>query len=264
MLTERDIHAFLKNAGIRPTDTVLIHTSMRSLGEVEGGCDGVIDGFVSYLSSGLFLVPTHTWANVDEKSPIFDVNSTRPCIGALPTVAAFRQDGTRSLHPTHSVAAFGERARDFVSGEEHATTPCSAGGVWQRLYDEGAKILLIGVGLNRNTYIHAIDEMLDLKGRLAEPIPLSVIDEGGKRYELTFRKHGEATGSEFFENYRAPLEYHGALRSERLGSATVGIFDARLGTKIIKALWAKADYNLCAEAKDIPEELYRDLDFTNF
>ena len=262
MLTQKDIHLFLKNQSIRPTDTVLIHTSMRSLGEVEGGCDGVIDAFISYLSEGLFLVPTHTWANVDEKSPIFDVKSTRPCIGALPTVAAFRADGVRSLHPTHSVAAFGARAKEFVFGEERATSPCSAGGVWQRLYDEGAKILLIGVGLNRNTYIHAVDEMLDLKGRLAPPIRLSVIDYCGKRYELNFRKHGESTGSEFFENYRAPLEYHGALHSARLGSAVVGIFDARLGTEIIKALWARADYDLCREAKDIPEQLYRDLDFT--
>ena len=88
MLTQKDIHEFLKNAGIRPTDTTLIHTSMRSLGKVEGGCDGLIDAFVSYLTDGLFIVPTHTWANVGEENPVFDVNLTRPCIGALPTVAA--------------------------------------------------------------------------------------------------------------------------------------------------------------------------------
>lgn len=257
MLTQRDIHEFLKNAGIRPTDTTLIHTSMRSLGKVEGGCDGLIDAFVSYLTDGLFIVPTHTWANVGEENPVFDVNLTRPCIGALPTVAAFRSDGHRSLHPTHSVAAFGKRAEEFVSGEERATSPCSAGGVWQRLYDERAKILLIGVLLNRNTYIHAVDEMLGLQGKLTPPMHLSVIDKHGERHELQFCKHGERTGSEFFENYRAPLEHAGALRTERLGSAEVGIFDTVLGTEVIRKLWQRADYDLTANLRDIPSEYYR-------
>ena len=261
MLTQKDIHLFLKNQGIRKSDTVLIHTSMRSLGEVEGGCDGVIDAFISYLSEGLFLVPTHTWANVDEKSPIFDAKSTRPCIGALPTVAAFRRDAHRSLHPTHSVAAFGARAEEFIRGEENAHSPASAGGVWQRLYDEGAKILLIGVLLNRNTYIHAIDEMLDLPNRLAEPIRLYSRDAQGVTHELLFQKHGENTGSEFFENYRAALEYHGALKNAPLGNATVGIFDTVLGTKVIKHLWSVADLDLCKKPMDIPKEYYLDLSF---
>ena len=258
MLTRTDVHEFLKSANIQPHDTVLVHTSMRALGEVEGGCDGLIDAFTSYLCDGLFLVPTHTWASVGADSPVFDVRKTPSCIGALPTVAAFRRDGVRSLHPTHSVAAFGKRAAAFVHGEETATSPCSAGGVWQRLYDEGAKILLIGVGLDRNTYIHAIDEMLDLPGRLEEEISLTVIGYSGERYELNFRKHGR-TGSRFFENYRAPLEACGALDNAHLGSARVGIFDAVRGTDIIKHLWSRADYDLCDREREIPKEYYCDM-----
>ena len=93
MINRSDVHEFLKSAGIKPTDTVLIHTSMRSLGEVEGGCDGLIDAFKSYLADGLFIVPTHTWATVGPKNPVYDPKKSLPCIGALPTVAAFRPDG---------------------------------------------------------------------------------------------------------------------------------------------------------------------------
>jgi aminoglycoside 3-N-acetyltransferase len=255
MLTSKDIHSFLERIGIKRDDTVLVHTSMRSLGEVEGGCDGLIDAFTSYLTDGLFLVPTHTWSNVGKNQPIYDVRSTVPCIGALPTVAAFRKDGVRSLHPTHSVSAFGKRAADFVSGEELAATPCPQGGVWQRLYDEKAKILLLGVGLNRNTYIHAIDEMIDLPDRLSPPIRLTVIDSEGKEHLLNYQKHGN-TGSANFENYRKPLEKLGALKNDKLGNAVVGIFDTVKGTAIISMLWSKADYNLCEELKDIPKEYY--------
>ena len=255
MLTESDIHGFLREIGVRRDATVLVHTSMRVLGAVEGGCDGLIDAFKSYLTDGLFIVPTHTWANVGSKNPIYDVRSTEPCIGALPTVAAFRSDGVRSLHPTHSVAAFGRRAEEFVRGEENAVSPGTPGGVWARLYDEGATILLLGVGLDRNTYIHAVDEMLGIEGRLRDPIPLTVIDYEGKRHALSFSKHGQ-TGSDNYENYRKPFEALGALRNATLGNATVGICDVRRATEVLRLLWSRAEYDLCAERREIPEAYY--------
>ena len=73
MLTKNDIHKFLSESGIEPSDTVLVHTSFRSLGGVEGGCDGFIDAMCEYLTDGLFLVPSHTWANVGAESPVYDV-----------------------------------------------------------------------------------------------------------------------------------------------------------------------------------------------
>lgn len=255
MLKREDIHRFLKENGILCTDTVLVHTSMRALGEVEGGCDGLIDAFTSYLSEGLFIVPTHTWANVGEENPVYDVRATVPCIGALPGVAAFRSDGVRSLHPTHSVAAFGKRAAEYVKGEENARTPAPIGGAWSRLYDERAKILLLGVGLNRNTFIHAVDEMIDLPGRLVKPIRLKIVDSMGRETETDFCKHG-TTGSQNFENYRAPFEYLGVMRGAVLGNARVEIIDAEKMTAAVKMLWEKADYDLCAEKREIPKEYY--------
>ncbi len=255
MIIQSDIHAFLKDMGIDRADTVMMHTSMRSIGDVEGGCDGLIDAFKSYLCDGLYLVPTHTWANVGISVFEYDPKNTIPCIGALPTVAAFRADGFRSLHPTHSVAAFGKRAEEFIKGEEKSTSPCPVGGVWSRLYDENAKILLVGVGLNRNTYIHAIDEKIDLPDRLTPPVHIAVID-GEKRYELDFRRHSSNTGSENFGNFKKPLEVLGALTYGKLGGADVICVDAKKCTEIIENLWKNADYHLCIEEKEIPEKYY--------
>ena len=257
MLTRSDVHKFLADIGITPRDTVLVHTSMRALGEVDGGCDGLIDAFKSYLTDGLFIVPTHTWRNVRQENPIYDPRKSIPCIGALPTVAAFRPDGARSLHPTHSVAVFGKRAEEFIRGEEHATSPCFRGGVWHRLYDEDAKILLIGVGLDRNTYIHAVDEMIDLPGRLIDPYPYTIIHEGGE-HTVDFRRHG-STGSLNFENYRAPFEALGAMKNATLGNARIGIVNARAMTEVVIKLWECADYDLTAERREIPEKYWQGL-----
>ena len=236
MIGEKEIHEFLHGIGVSASDTVIIHSSMKAIGEVSRGCDGLIDGFKSYLSDGLFLVPTHTWANVGEDQPVYDVRKTLPCIGALPTVAAFRKDGIRSMHPTHSVAAFGKRAKEFVAGEENCTTPCPIGGVWSRLYDEDAKILLLGVKLNRNTYIHAVDELLNIPNRLRDPIPLTLIDYDGNARVIQFRKHGQTGSEEYDEKYRADFERAQVIKTARLGNAEVGIVSARGCTEVLKKL----------------------------
>ncbi len=64
MLTKEQIHRELAALGIRPDDTVLMHTSMRALGKVEGGCDGLIDAFCAYLTMGCTSfppIPGQTW-----------------------------------------------------------------------------------------------------------------------------------------------------------------------------------------------------------
>ena len=260
MVTKQDIFNMLTALGIQKTDTVLVHSSMRSTGGVEGGCDTVIDAFTEYLSDGLFIVPTHTWNSVKPSQPLYDVRTSMPCTGALTTVAVGRKEGVRSLHPTHSVVAFGKRAREFVQGEEHCGTPTPPGGCWARLYDEDAKILLLGVEHNRNTYIHAIDEQIDLPNRLCEtPFTAQIRDENGQIHTVEFRGHCPGVGSAYFTNYKKPLEVLGAVTYATLGNALVYCCNARKCTEIIKHLWQKTDHDLVAQEEEIPFEYYADL-----
>ena len=64
MITQKDIHRFLKDNGIKSDDKITVHASLRSVGDIENGADGLIDGIVSYLADGLLLIPTHTWDEV--------------------------------------------------------------------------------------------------------------------------------------------------------------------------------------------------------
>ena len=251
MFTKEFLKQQLKKMGIKPDDTVLIHTSFKSVGEVEGGIDGFIDAFKEYLSEGLFIIPTHTWAVVKPENPVYDVKSTVPCIGAVPNVAAFRADGIRSLHPTHSVWATGREAEEFVKGEEFAETPAPVGGCWSRLADRNAKILLIGVGNNRNTFIHAVDEMADLDDRLApNPWDITVVDYEGNKITHPYRNHG-ATGSENFGNFEKMFISKGVQTSGKLGNAEVKICDAKKCTEVLLELYSKVRENLCLEVRDV-------------
>ena len=143
MLTRNDVFQLLESFSIRRDDIVTMHSSLREIGPIEGGADGLIDALKDYLCDGLLLIPTHTWANVNAANPHFDVRSTVPCIGTLAKVAAFRKDAVRTLHPTHSLAIFGKGAWEYAQGEEKSGTPAPMGGCLSRLYEREGKILLL-------------------------------------------------------------------------------------------------------------------------
>lgn len=267
MHTKESLIRDIRNMGIHPNDTVLIHTSMRAIGTVDGGADTVIDAFREVLTDGLFLVPTHTWASVTPSQPVYDVLSAVPCIGALPCAAARREDGIRSLHPTHSMTAWGRNAAEFVRGEETAMSPAPPGYAWSRLADVGAKILLIGVGHNRNTFIHAVDEIYDLPDRLSEKaFDVTIRDRNGN--EMTHPYHHHACSrtddvSRYFVNFEPAFEACGVQRHGVLGMADVRIVDAAACRDTVLRIYRRAaeddtrtDKELCDRYLEIPASYY--------
>ena len=158
--TKKQLTDMIRRMGIQPDDSVMIHASMKSIGNVEGGADTVLDAWMEYLSEGLFMMPAHTWAQMGPDCRVFDPQSMPSCVGLLTNLFRMRPGVVRSLHPTHSIAAYGKGAKDYIAGEETVDTPCHPDGCWGRLENIGAKILLIGVGHERNTFIHSVEESM--------------------------------------------------------------------------------------------------------
>ena len=265
LITKEDILVFLKNAGIKHDDKVTIHCSLRAIGKIENGADGLIDAFCEYLNNGLFIVPTHTWDKVWRESPYYDVRTTVPDIGTLAEVAAFRKDGVRSLHPTHSVAVFGKGATEFIRGEEKCASPAPLGSCISRLYEENGKVLLIGVGHERNTYLHSVDERLGIPDRLnSNPFEITIVDyEGNTLKSPPFHTHFTAASdrcvSEYYPNYKEAFENTGAVTYSKLGNALVYICNCRKMTDTCRIIWERTDYDLCISARPIPKKMYEDI-----
>ena len=246
MINRNDVLCMFAELGIEPTDCVTVHTSLRSIGGIEGRAEGLLDYYTDYLSEGLLVVPTHTWAVVNRSNPVFDVRSSVPNIGAFAQVCAKeafrRENAVRSLHPTHSVAVFGKRCREFSAGEENTRSRTPASGVWGRLCNENAKVLLIGVGLERNTYMHSIDEEVN-------PFPddperyfdAAVIDADGVRHEIPHMNTEFYWSSEDFPLLEDYLFRKGAMSYSALGGAKVSCFDVRKGHDALIGLCRKAD-----------------------
>lgn len=136
MYSKADLIRHIRALGIQSTDTVMVHTSLKSIGIIDPQgkttAEIYIDALKEVLSEGLLLIPAHTWATIREDGQEFNVRTSLPCIGTVPTVAVRlaeaaydggRTDCVRSLHPTHSVVAFGARAAEYTAGDSTAETP---------------------------------------------------------------------------------------------------------------------------------------------
>ena len=191
--TKLDLLQDLADMGLTGQETILIHSSMKSIGPVDGGADNVLDALMEFFRPGLLLLPTHTWRTINAANPVFDVCTSPCCVGILPELFRQRPGVVRSLHPTHSMAGYGQQAVSYLAGEELRNTPCTPGGCYDRLKDVGGKILLVGVTHARNTYIHSIEEVLNVSHRLADqPMKLQSVDTDGSAHTVYMRSHYNA------------------------------------------------------------------------
>lgn len=258
---KEDLIRHIQALGIKNTDTVMVHTSLKAVGAIDPGkttpAQVFIEAMRECLREGLLLIPAHTWATIREDGQEFSVTDSLPCVGAVPAVAvklAAAGEGLRSLHPTHSVVAFGKNAREYIAGDEQACTPAPWGGSFGKLYDSHGIILLVGVDQGRNTFFHAVDEFLNIPDRLTEqPVRLTVRDRQGNVTQRSIYRHKRSM-SDYYMNYEPVLVQTGAVRFGVLGDAVVRICDARRCADTVAKLWENADHDLCQDYEQLTLE----------
>jgi aminoglycoside 3-N-acetyltransferase len=264
MHTKEKIIKQLREMGVPQDRIVLVHSSLRRVGKTEDGADGIIDALKSHICSngGLLCIPTHTWANLGKNDLItLDLTEGNTCIGTLPNVAAKRADACRSLHPTHSMAVFGDGAKDFVEGEDKATTPTPPNTCYGKIYDTDGYILLVGVGHNKNTYLHCVEEMLDVPNRLdPEPREVTVKHYSGlieKRFSRGHRADGIEDVSAQFPNYEPAFRYHGCITDGFIGDAPTQLCSARKMKQVMELIYRRSGgKELLDKLAPIPIEYY--------
>ena len=250
----------LKDMGLTGNEAIMVHSSMKSIGEVEGGADTVVDVFMEFFKDGLFMTPTHTWAQMSEEYNIFDPAKEPACVGILPNLFMKRDGVVRSLHPTHSMAVYGKDAETYIRGEENCTTPCTPGGCWDRLRDIDAKILLIGVNHIRNTYIHSIEEVFDVPERLTEkPVDFKIKMPDGTLKSVSVHRHYSpytAHISEYFDKFTRAYYETGAAKQVKFGDADCLLCDAKKLFEVTGRMLSKG-IDCVTQQGEIAEEFWR-------
>lgn len=228
MLTKDDIVNDLTQLGLRQEDIVFFHSSLSSLGSIEGGAETVIDAFLKVIGpKGTLCVPTiiHT---LGLPRDVFNVQKSPSEAGIITEALRKRSSAIRSNHPTHSVACIGKRAKELVNGhvDSHgsfygrhvgATGPWTPwgksafgkGSPWDLLYKWNAKYLLLGVTFKECIIFLYVQTkyIASHQSLYASPIPFPLFDH---------EKMGEIIKSKC------------GLKKGRVGNAETYIVDTKL------------------------------------
>ncbi|NLJ74306.1 MAG: AAC(3) family N-acetyltransferase [Firmicutes bacterium] len=258
MYTKQDLLEHIEAIGVEPEDTLLIHSSMKAIGEVENGADTVLDAFIEYLADGLLIFPTHTWRQMNNEYNVFDVVNEPSCVGILTNLFMKRPGVIRSWHPTHSVAALGRDAAQYTAGEERFDTPCPREGCWGKLYDRDAKILFLGASTTRNTIIHGVEEWANIPNRLTEGHQyFKILTPDGRLIDRPMKRHSSPVPdiSQHYGKLEEPLLHIGAAKKGKIGDA-VSVLIEVVPMVDLTMEFLRRDPDLFIDNEPIPKEWY--------
>jgi aminoglycoside 3-N-acetyltransferase len=102
MLNKKELLDGFSNTNVKKGGTIVVHTSYKSLGGVEGGADTVIDVMRELVGpSGTVLFPAFNFQSWTE-THYFDVTETPSKMGMITELARLRPDAKRTPHPIYS------------------------------------------------------------------------------------------------------------------------------------------------------------------
>lgn len=225
-----DLVSAFRELGLKQGSTVLVHSSMKSFGHVEGGADTVIESLLRAVGpEGSVIVPTLTGTRADspEHPPVFDVRSTPCWTGLIPETFRKRSDAKRSLHPTHSVCAIGGRRDWFLEGHENSASPCDERSPYYRNAEAGGFVMLVGVTQRSNTTMHCCEELAKVDYHLQKELTeVLVTGYDGQKVLVRNRLHDWNKPPTDFDKFDKLYEEQGIMRIGTAGNSVVRLVDA--------------------------------------
>ena len=181
---------------------VMIHSSLPDIGNIklrfvtENIKKCVIDKGYTVLCPALPV----KGSSLDYLSSIheFDVKTAPNAMGAISNYYCHQEGSRRSLSPTHSVVAFGERAGYYTEEHHLSETPFSEYSPYFKLLQNKGKILMFGAPLKNLTFCHVIEDMIGM-----DLFPVKVYDSRKYEVELVNEEGIRTSGSFYAHSHRS-------------------------------------------------------------
>ena len=240
--TRRTLLADLRSLGLADGDHVIAHSSLSALGWVNGGAEAVVHALLDAIGpGGTLATPAHSyghtdpmtwssprvphdwWDTIRETMPVFNPRTT-PTTRMGKIVETFRTwPGTlRSRHPEVSFCANGAKA-EYVTQSHTYEMGQGDGSPLARLYDLDAKVLLLGVGHDRNTSLHLAEYRIL---ETPEHSTITLIEENGERRWKEFKQISNMD-DDWLRDLGAAFERASTINIGRVGLAEAKLFSQR-------------------------------------
>ena len=229
VVTKERLVKELKALGLVPGTLLVLHSSMKSIGHVDGGPNTVIDAFLEVLGpEGTLMVPTFTYGEKHRDRP-FDPETSESVTGLITETLRKRPDAIRSVCPVHSVAAIGELALELTRDHMYNTT-LGRYSPFHMAAEKGGLIMFLGCDHNSDSIIHVAESLAGVPfnyvptpTKLHGRMPIRQKDGRVKEIQLT-----EFTGcSNVFSRVEEPLRKAGVIKDGKVGKASVQLMKGR-------------------------------------
>lgn len=223
----------LRGLGLGAGDIVMVHSSLRSIGYVEGGAEAVVDALLEVLGpGGTLVVPTFIFSrgglmSGSEQELIFDSANDPSEMGAISEAARRRPGAHRTRHHIHSMAAVGAQGEE-ITRVQGVSAWAGDGPFWQ-LYFRDAKVLMLGVPYLRCTFFHVVEQLVVTPYRQWREVRGQEREADGTLRPMVnwmFSPRQPFVGNDF-NKFGRMLEERGLARVGAVGNAVARLFRAR-------------------------------------
>jgi aminoglycoside N3'-acetyltransferase len=245
--TERHLSNDIRALGVQPGDALMVHASLRAIGEVEGGGDGVLealDGAVGPAGTLLMILGAeiaHDFVNhlpeavrpaLLSGTPPFDA-ATAPVLPEVGTLAEIfrRRPGTIvNDNPSGRFAARGRLARELLHDAPWHDY-YGPGSPLDRFLRIGGRVLRLGASLDTTTVLHHAEYLADVpdKRRVRRHYVCRGVNGPEIRaIECLDDEHGivDWPGEDYFATILRDYLATGRARTGRVGRAQAELIDA--------------------------------------
>ena len=228
-LSKKDLIFALSELSLGPSCDIMIHGSLSSLGMVEGGATTLVSALTESAGlEGAVIAPSFRDSIRSDYYALQDCSdccSQNLCpsrekgyTGIIGETIRQLPDSVRSCHPTHSWVGVGKDASYLLSGHHNSLTPCGKDSPFFCLMQNNGHVLLLGVGVDSLTNIHAVED--------ARNVPyLSAIDPIHRH--ATYSTSGRRIQYVYPELIEIVLRQAGILRSKKIGAGLTHVISAR-------------------------------------
>ena len=227
-LTKDNLISEFKELGLEPNDIVLVHSSFKSFGGVEGGPQTVIDSILEIIgNSGTLIVPTFNF-DFCEKDPVFDIINTPSKMGIITELVRNNPNSIRTKDPVYSFSILGKYAKEL--SQNYVDDSYGKNSIFAKLREFNGKIMIIGLPYtNSMTFFHHVEEMQEVEYRFTKEFHGKYINKEREEEHcrISFRVRDLNRGIKTeLDRMGKILENESIVKVKKIGKAVVRIMNA--------------------------------------
>jgi aminoglycoside 3-N-acetyltransferase len=242
----RDFVSSVRQLGVRPGDTLLVHSAFGGHHGFREGIHPFIEALIEAVGPDgnlLMMSLPYLDAALDylQETRRFDVRRTPSMTGLVTEYFRRRPDVIRSLNPMHPVLARGKLATWFTDGHDRCVHSCGPGSPFEKLVEVDGKVLFFNTRFTSFTFFHHLEHLVREEQPFSlyanPPFEIEVIDgQGERRMVQVCAFSREAIRRRRYHRFESQMRARALIKRTRIGATTLELVSVRDAVRCVEEM----------------------------